>query len=213
MPRVTTPNQIPSSQPVRPGCDDAGPAANRSIFIKVKGFFRKGHAVSPSQKASPPTQTVFVDTGRFKTVKDNTSMLSAQYLSSCSALAVLSGWNGSTYKSRTLMHLNGGSLPYGLIDQGVPELLAELKGSLAGGGKVIWVGGVDAQTDFQLALSLKQEKGGLHPLRDLLETPGICTVIAGSSGIDIKPDGTFKLAPVGRGELTERDVQQMRQFM
>lgn len=213
MPLVTPLNQTPLSQAFRLGCEDAGPAADCSIFTKVKGFFRQGHAVSPSQKASPPTQTVSVDTGRCKTVHDTTSTLSTQYLSSSSALAVLSGWNGSTYESRTLMHLNGSSLPYGLIDQDATELLAELKGSLAGGGKVIWVGGADAQTDFQLALSLKQEEGGRQPLKDLLETPGICTVITGSSSIDVKPDGTFKLGTVGRGELTERDVQQMRQFM
>ena len=216
MPQVTPSSHIPYAQTSGLGSDDAGPCVKRSFVSKslnkMKNLFRSDHAVSPNQKASASKQTISVDTGRCATVQGDTSTLSTRYLSSCSALAVLSDWNGSAYNTRTLMHLNGSNLQHGLVHQDACEVIAALKDSLMDGGKVIWVGGVDAQSDYSLAMGLSQDAGGRQPLRDLLDTPNISTVIAGASGIDINADGTFTLTEGGmaRGVLSEHEILQMR---
>jgi len=154
---------------------------------------------------------VDVSMGKSATVQDDSTTLSTRWLSYCSALAVLSDWNGSTYGTRTLAHLTGSSLEHGLIHENVHELLGTLKDSLNHGGKVIWVGGLESQSDYQLSTSLGQEDScGRQPLMDLLNTNGVSVTIAGASGINIRPDGTFELAEGGRprGVLDEKWIKQ-----
>lgn len=215
MPQVNPSSHIPYGQASGLGSDDAGPCVKRSFVSKslnkMKNLFRSDHAVSPNQKASAPKQTTSVDTGQCATAQGDTSTLSTRYLSGSSALAVLSDWDGSTYNTRTLMHLNGSNLQHGLVHEDASKMIAALKDSLADGGKVIWVGGVDSQSDYSLAMGLSQDAGGRQPLRDLLATPNVSTVIAGASGIDINADGTFALTEGGkaRGVLSEHEVRQM----
>ena len=158
-----------------------------------------------------PAAMVDVGMGKSATVQDDSTILSTRWLSYCSALAVLSDWNGSTYGTRTLAHLTGSSLEHGLIHENVHELLSTLKASLSQGGKVIWVGGLESQSDYQLSTSLGQEdSSGRQPLMDLLNTNGVSVTLAGACGIDIRPDGTFELAEGGRprGALDEKSIKQ-----
>jgi len=167
-----------------------------------KVLHRKQPASTPVSTQPPHVKkaaTVDVCMGKSMTVQDHSTTLSTQCLSYCSALAVLRDWNGSTYGTRTLMHLIGSSLEYGLIHENANERLSTLKASLAQGGKVIWVGGLESQSDYQLGTSLCQEDAsGRQPLMDLLNTKGVSVTVAGASGIVIRPDGTFELAEGGR---------------
>ncbi|MGY2274151.1 MULTISPECIES: hypothetical protein [Pseudomonas] len=179
----------------------------RSIQRCLPGIATRHKAVSPAPR------TAWVDMGHSLTLNGGHSTLSTQHLSYCSALAVLSDWNGRTFHTRTLMHLTGSNLELGLLYQDAGELIATLKESLASGGKVIWVGGVDSQSDYALAMSLNQSHAGGQPLRDLFETPGVSTVIAGASGIEIQADGTFTLTEnIGRGVLSEQEVEGLSRY-
>ena len=91
------------------------------------------------------------------------------------------------------MHLTDSNLEFGLLDQNTYLLLDKLDKPLANGGKVIFVGGLDSQSPVGMGVVLGQEHNGRKPLLDILKKPGVETAIAGSSGIDINPDGTFKL--------------------
>jgi hypothetical protein len=195
-----------------PGSEGNRPSSKRSIVFRslnrVRNLFRTGHCVSSGKALSSPPKTVSVDIGRSVTLEGGNSTLSTTNLSYCSALAVLSRWNGSTFDMRTLMHLTGSSLSQGLFGEDIDKLFDALKPSLADGAKVIWVGGLDAQTDFALRMSLEQERGGRQPLLELLETPGVSTIIAGASGVKVMADGSFTLEKnIGRGVLSEQEVR------
>lgn len=147
--------------------------------------------VVPRPPAAP--QKVEVSMGYSQTVEDRLSILSTRNLSECSALAVLTDLKDGVYQTRTLMHLTGSNLELGLLDQNAVELLEKLNKSLDKGGKVIFVGGRDSHSTVGMGVVLGQEHNGRKPLLDILRKPGVKTVIAGSSGIDINSDGTFKL--------------------
>ncbi|MDQ0739158.1 hypothetical protein QF045_002018 [Pseudomonas sp. W4I3] len=217
MPRITPSNTLWPTHGPTPGDGDHRSSPKRSIISSslqsARNLFRPAHGTA-WQKAMPshPT-TVSVDMGHSLTLNGDPSTLSTQHLSYCSALAVLSDWNGCTFDTRTLMHLTGSSLEHGLFNQDAGELIAMLKDSLASGGKIIWVGGVDSQSDFSLAMSLDQTHAGRQPLRELLDSPGVCVTIAGASGIEIKADGTFTLTEnIGRGVLSEQEVERLNHF-
>lgn len=163
----------------------------------------KNFVLTPFRVSQNPHQKLCnVGMGQSMTVYDNNTTLSTRHLSDSSALAVLSDWNGSTYGTRTLMNLIGSALDPEYDD----KRLDELKNSLANGGKVIWVGGLDSQSDRSMKMSLRQEDGsGRQPLLDLLNTKRVFVTLAGASGIDIKPDGTFELAEGGQPKVFEND--------
>lgn len=124
---------------------------------------------------------------------------------------MLTDWNGRTYDTRTLMHITGSNLTFGLSSQDAFDLLGKLKDSLASGGKVIWVGGVNSQSDMGLAIGLGQsDPAGNQPLLGLLEAEGVSVTLAGASGIDVRADGTFTLTEnIGRGVLNEQAVSKV----
>lgn len=84
---------------------------------------------------------VDVAMGRSITVSgDNT--LTTSGLSDCSAIAVLTGWDGAQFADRTLMHLTGGNVYSTLNNEdNAVSVLDNAKRSLKGGGKVIICGG------------------------------------------------------------------------
>ncbi|MDH0353401.1 hypothetical protein N7387_01640, partial [Morganella sp. GD04133] len=151
-----------------------------------------------------------VEMSEVKTVNDPISVLSTSGLTDCSALAVLSDWNGEIYETRTLMHLAGSSLKFGLkngID--ADELISDLKDELVNGGKVIWVGGVNSQTNTALDMTISQHNNNNEqPILDLFNTNGVSVEIAGSHGVTVHPDGTVELMKgSGRGPLTAQEQQ------
>lgn len=151
-----------------------------------------------------------VEMSEVKTVNDPISVLSTSGLTDCSALAVLSDWNGEIYETRTLMHLAGSSLKFGLkngID--ADELISDLKDELVNGGKVIWVGGVNSQTNTALDMTISQHNNNNEqPILDLFNTNGVSVEIVGSHGVTVHPDGTVELMKgSGRGPLTAQEQQ------
>jgi hypothetical protein len=160
-------------------------------------------------KTSP--KKVSVSMGDVVTVKDNDTILSTRSLADCSALAILSGWDGSVYKRRTLMHLKGSSLELGLNDCGIYELLSKSETKLDGDGKVIWVAGTNSQSNIGIGMALSQmDKAGKMPLMKLLQAANVSVVIAGSSGIKIMANGTFELREgAGRGVLDKESIMEI----
>jgi hypothetical protein len=140
--------------------------------------------------------------GEAATVKDEDTVLSTRGLGDCSALAVLSGWNGNIYKRRTLIHLKGSSLKNGLNnEERIYSLLSKLEGSLADGGMVIWVAGTNSHSDVGIGMALdQQDEAGEKPFLKLLQAKGVRVVVAGSAGIKIMTDGKIELREgTGRG--------------
>lgn len=153
-----------------------------------------------------------VEMSEVKTVNDPISVLSTRGLMDCSALAVLSDWNGKIYETRTLMHLAGSNLWLGLknvID--VDKLFSALKDKLVNGGKVIWVGGINSQTDTGLDIAISQQNSNKNkPILDLFNTNGVSVEIAGSHGVTVHPDGKVELMDgAGRGFLTAQKKQDL----
>lgn len=213
---------------IRTGADDAMSPTNKQwldeLITKPKDPYAHGYTTERTQQIPsephivvprplPTPQTVEVSMGYSHTVADKTSMLSTRYLSNCSALAVLTDLKDGVYQTRTLMHLTGSNLELGLLDQNAFELLEKLNKSLDKGGKVIFVGGLDSHSTVGMGVVLGQEHNGGKPLLDILRKPGVETVIAGSSGIDINPDGTFKLMQDrGKGVFDAATVKDVFDF-
>ncbi|RJL50083.1 hypothetical protein D5071_14685 [Pectobacterium carotovorum] len=151
-----------------------------------------------------------VDAGRMETVTDSTTVLSTYGLTSCSALIVLSDWNGNFYGDRTLVHLLGSSITCGLkYEVDASGLISDLRNKIVGGGKVIWVGGCDSESDMSLAMAIAQSNNfGERPLYELINTLGISLEISGSSQVHVYPDGTFELGEIGdgRGVFTKKEI-------
>lgn len=158
-----------------------------------------------------PATTVHVAMGESTTVNTGNETLSTRSLTDCSALAVLTDWNGTTYQTRTLMHLTGSNLELGLRGGNTRQLLDSLQASLDKGGRVILVGGVNTQSVQGLATVIGQEFQGQQPLNALLKhRPGVSVTIASSLGVTIKADGTFELIEdTGKGVLPAKEVQQI----
>lgn len=147
-----------------------------------------------------------------KTANDPISVLSTSGLTDCSALAVLSDWNGKIYKSRTLVHIAGSNLRTTLkngID--VDDLISELKDELVNGGKVIWVGGVNSQSNLALEMAISQDnRNNEQPILDLFNTNRVSVEIAGSKGVTVHPDGRVELMDgPSRGFLTAQEKKDL----
>lgn len=158
-----------------------------------------------------PIAPHFVAMGESVTLSEGNAPLSTRSLSDCSALAVLTDWNGSTYQTRTLLHLTGSNLEFGLLDGSTRRVLDQLQDSLKNGGKVILVGGVDTQSTQGMATVIGQTFHGRQPLKALLEErPGVSVSIAGSSGVQVNADGTFTLIDgTGKGVFSPAMIKQI----
>lgn len=190
----------------------------QTLTREPKEPYDHGYPAEPQPRAVLPAPAVVapnveVSMGYSHTVSDRTSVLSTRYLSDCSALAVLTDLKDGVYQTRTLMHLTGSNLELGLLDQNTYALLDTLNQSLAKGGKVVFVGGLDSHSPVGMGVVLGQEHNGQKPLLDILRKPGVETVIAGSSGIDINPDGTFKLMEDrGKGVFDQAAIREVMDF-
>ncbi|WP_291968396.1 hypothetical protein [Candidatus Symbiopectobacterium sp.] len=128
-------------------------------------------------------------------------------------MAVLSKWNGKWYEQRTLLHITGGCLFYGISSVGDrrPDLasrwLAKLKSELVDGGKIIFVGGIDCASDMAFSLSIHQtDDEERKPLQELLTLPGTEIMMAVALGLTIHPNGEVALDVAGsRGELNQQE--------
>ncbi|MBK5410704.1 hypothetical protein JFU58_19410 [Pseudomonas sp. TH34] len=158
----------------------------------------------------PPKVEVLM--GNSRTIEDNNSVLSTESLTDCSALVVLTDLKDGVYQKRTLMHLTGSSLEFGLPNEDTAQLMDDLDQSLASGGKVIFVGGVNSSSRFGMGMVVGQEYNGKKPLLDILQKPGVETVFAGSSGVEVKPNGTFTLAKAGPGLFDSTLSKQVLDF-
>lgn len=155
-------------------------------------------------------QRIFVPMGFADTVEDQSSVISTRSLTDCSGLAVLTDLKDGVYQKRTLMHLTASDLEKPLNGRSAYELLERLDKSLTNGGKAIFVGGIDSQRPTGMSLILKQEHNGKKPLLDMLTKPGVEAVIAGASGIDINPDGTFILTQDrGKGVFDQAAIKEV----
>lgn len=165
--------------------------------------------------ANPPglradIKTVEVEMGRSVSLSKGHDALATRSLSDCSALAVLTDWDGSTYQNRPLMHLTGSNLELGLNpgNSDTRTLMHRLQASLDKNSHVILVGGVNSSSLQGMATTIGQTLHGEQPLRDLLNgRSGAAVTLASSAGITINADGTFKLLEgTGRGVLSREDI-------
>lgn len=87
------------------------------------------------------------------------------------------------------------------------EWLTWFQTELAGGGKVILVGGLDVESDLLLKITMNQMDGKGNPtLRALFDMPSVEVEIAGAHGITVFPDGRFDLEVCGgRGALSKQE--------
>ncbi len=163
------------------------------------------------KKTTPPVEVFDIPMGVSATLKGDKATLSTQELNECSALAVLSDWDGTIYQSRTLMHLNGSYLEGALKNGDIKKILETLQTSLEKGGKVIFVGGVDMKSPMSFAQVFKQSLHGEQPLLALLkERPGVSVTLAGSTGISVAADGSFELKEgTGRGILPKDMIREI----
>ncbi|MGF6094249.1 dermonecrotic toxin domain-containing protein [Pseudomonas sp. 18175] len=161
-----------------------------------------------------PSQTTSVLMQESQTLHTEHGILSTESLSDCSALAVLSDWNGKTYGTRTLMHLNGSNLSSNLNNRSGFEVIRELHESLKNGGKVILVGGDLSQSKTGLAVTLGQKNPntGRQPLLDLINQKGVSFEVAGGTSVKVHPNGSFTVAEGGVGVLDEKAVKWIIDF-
>ena len=168
------------------------------------------HPLANPPDARAGTQTVQVEMGQSVTLHKGRDALTTRGLSDCSALAVLTGWNGSAYQERTLMHLTGSNLELGLNpgSSTTHRLMQTLQASLDKNSHVILVGGINSSSLQGMATTIGQTLHGEQPLRDLLNgRSGAAVTLAGSAGITINADGTFKLQDgTGKGVLSREDI-------
>lgn len=155
-----------------------------------------------------PSKTVHVEMSESITLDTPSDVLSTRGLSDCSALVVLSGWNGAIYQTRTLMHLGGSSLELGLRGGNTQQLMHTLRASLNNDSQVILVGGINSDSLQGMATTIGQTYRGEQPIRDLLDPrSGAKVTLASSSGITVNADGTFELVEgSGKGVFSREDI-------
>lgn len=155
--------------------------------------------------------TVQVAMGEATTLTSGNDALSTRSLTDCSAIAVLTDWDGARYQTRTLMHLTGSNLELGLRGGNTQALLDRLNASLNKGGRVILVGGVNSDSLQGMATTIGQSLQGEQPLRTLLQArPGVSVTLASSLGITVNADGTFELIEgTGKGVMPEDQVREI----
>lgn len=173
----------------------------------------------PQRPAPPATvikpRPVEVLMGQSQTVTDPLSTLRTTSLSNCSALVVLSNLKDGVYRKRTLVHLTGSNL--GLPVNGTRDGFAWLQQAnkdLAGGGKVLFVGGTDTKSVVGVAVVIGQQGGQPgQPLLDLLQRKDVSVTYASSAGVEVYPDGTFKLNDNdGAGVFSQSKVKEIIDF-
>ena len=154
---------------------------------------------------------VQVAMGEATTLTSGNDVLSTRSLTDCSAIAVLTDWDGARYQTRTLMHLTGSNLELGLRGGNTQALLDRLNASLNKGGRVILVGGVNSDSLQGMATTIGQSLQGEQPLRTLLQArPGVSVTLASSLGITLNADGTFELIEgTGKGVMPEDQVREI----
>ncbi|SDK72502.1 hypothetical protein SAMN04490190_1278 [Pseudomonas libanensis] len=154
--------------------------------------------------------TVQVPMGESTTLNAGNEALSTRSLTDCSAIAVLTDWDGARYQSRTLMHLTGSNLELGLRGN-TQALLNQLQASLSNGGHVILVGGINSGSLQGMATTIGQSFQGGQPLRDLLQArAGVRVTLASSLGITVNADGTFELIEgTGKGMFPEDQAREI----
>ncbi|WP_330210352.1 dermonecrotic toxin domain-containing protein [Pseudomonas sp. AM4(2022)] len=158
-----------------------------------------------------PANTMQVAMGEATTLTSGNEALSTRSLTHCSAIAVLTDWDGARYQTRTLMHLTGSNLQLGLRGGNTQALLDRLNASLNKGGQVILVGGVNSGSVQGMATTIGQSFQGEQPLRTLLQArPGVSVTLASSLGITVHADGTFELIEgTGKGVVPEDQVREI----
>ena len=144
--------------------------------------------LTPNNAASKP-DTIFVPETDSATVIDPTTVLTTRGISDCSAVVILSDLQNGIYGKRTLMHLNGSSL-----NELQSKVLRDAQASFADGdAKLIFVGGDLNKSPVAIGSALGQEHNGETLLADIVKKhPGSITITT-ASGIDLNPDGTYKL--------------------
>lgn len=165
--------------------------------------------------AAVKAEKVEVLMGQSHTVTDQTSLLSTNSLSDCSAVVVLSDLKDGIYQKRSLVHLTGSNLAQPI--NGAKDGFAWLQGvkkDLENGGKIIFVGGVDTRSVVGVAAVIGQQD--LHkqqPFLELLQRNDVSVTYASSVGVDVAPDGTFKLRnDNGAGVFDARKVRDILDF-
>ncbi|WP_178088140.1 dermonecrotic toxin domain-containing protein [Pseudomonas sp. GL93] len=158
-----------------------------------------------------PANTVQVAMGEATTLTSGNEALCTRSLTDCSAIAVLTDWDGARYQARTLMHLTGSNLELGLRGGNTQALLDRLNASLNKGGQVILVGGINSDSVQGMATTIGQSFQGEQPLRTLLQArPGVSVTLASSLGITVHADGTFELIEgTGKGVVPEDQVREI----
>ncbi|ONH51056.1 hypothetical protein BLL36_24435 [Pseudomonas cedrina subsp. cedrina] len=173
----------------------------------------------PQIPVPPPTvitpRPVEVLMGQSHTLTDQVSTLKTTSLSDCSALVVLSNLKDGVYQKRTLVHLTGSNLgqPVNGTSNGFAWLQQANK-DLEGGGKVLFVGGTDTKSVVGVAVVIGQqgEQSG-QPLLDLLQRKDVSVTYASSAGVEVYPDGTFKLNDNdGAGVFSQSKVKEIIDF-
>ncbi len=187
-----------------------------TLINQPKGpYTREPHAAEPAsvrlRPPAGPANTVHVAMGESTTLNTSNKALSTRSLTDCSAIAVLTDWDGAHYQTRTLMHLTGSNLELGLRGGNTQALLDQLQTSLNKGGRVMLVGGVNSDSLQGMATTIGQSFQGRQPLRELLrERPGVSVTLAGSLGITIHADGTFELIEgTGKGIFPQDQVREI----
>ncbi|SFB44447.1 hypothetical protein [Pseudomonas sp. NFPP24] len=140
-----------------------------------------------------------VFTGQSHTVNDRTTVLSTNGLSDCSAVVVLSDMKDGIYQKRTLVHLNESNLaqPVNNGSNGFTWLNGVEK-DLANGGKVIFVAGTRTRSVVGVASAIRQQDVyNNKPLLAMLQRKDVSVTYANSVGVEVAPDGTFKLRDDG----------------
>lgn len=145
--------------------------------------------------SKPAVQNVEVFVAEAKTLDDPTSILSTHGLGDCSALVVLTDLHDGVYHKRTLVHLNGSNLeaPVG-AEHNAFALLQQLDSALENGGKVIFVGGTATRSSLMVGRVIGQvDSNGNKPLLSILQKKDVSVTYASSVGVEVYPDGNFKL--------------------
>lgn len=126
-----------------------------------------------------------------RVTSDNDTVLHTSGLSDCSAIIVMSGWNGRYYEKRSLAHLMGGCLTNGFSNRNSDSFLASLRKDLKDGGEIILVNGSNAQTNCGISIVLGQMYAGKYPLVELISNEKVSCKIVCSNFVEAHPDGNI----------------------
>ena len=189
-----------------------------NTFSTLQTNAQKLPVPAPVKPALPAhtSQPVDIFMGNSQTLNQgNESILTTRSLTDCSAIAVLTDWDGKVYRTRTLMHLSGSNVEHGLIGEDASKLLSTLEDSLERGGKVIMVAGIDSHSTVGMGIIIGQTTNNQRPLMSLLkDREGVSVTVASSLGVTVYPDGTFKLIEdTGKGVFTKKMLEPVYDFI